>query len=374
VALLLGIAASAAVADVKEIAPSKDNTMYEYFEGYWSNGKGSRVLFGYPIYGWPRRGLLAFDVAGNIPAGSTITAVDLKVYNDYGGTDFNPIELIKVLADWGEGTSNADGVDDFGVEATIGDVTWEHTFFDTSFWTYPGGDFENFASAQLDMYGAGEYHFVSEQMLLDVKEWYSNPAKSFGWVIMNESYGAATLKGIGSREHADPAKRPSLKITYTPPANEKYYPTAATTLKGTYNSGNLSSFTADDDNYWVQGAQYDPTDPLAVINSTLQADTNVSKTAYSSGKIKVVEKTNTTQAKYRIRAAKAAGGFAVLVDNQPTGFTESTFAPNLPSPISDLIDNTNNKRMRLEIRAASNNKLAGFFRHSIDMTEWELIP
>jgi len=147
-----------------------------------------------------------------------------------------------------------------------------------------------------------------------------------------------------------------------------------TILKGTYNSGDVNSFTADDDNYYVVGAQYDPTDPLAVINATVRLDGHASASSYSSGEFKITEKCNTTQAKYRVRLVKAAGGFATVVDNVATGFTETTFNSAIPSPVSDFILASDSNRLRTEARAASSNKLAGFFRYSIDLAQWTLTP
>ena len=61
--------------------PSKDNTLYEYdaAEGDHSNGAGFHFFAGENGMGELRRGVLAFDLAGTIPAGSTITAVSLSM-------------------------------------------------------------------------------------------------------------------------------------------------------------------------------------------------------------------------------------------------------------------------------------------------------
>ena len=63
------------------INPSKDNTLYEYdpAEGDHSNGAGFHFFAGENGMGELRRGVLAFDIAGTLPAGSTITAVSLTM-------------------------------------------------------------------------------------------------------------------------------------------------------------------------------------------------------------------------------------------------------------------------------------------------------
>ena len=54
-----------------------------------------------------RRGVLAFDIAGSIPPGSMITAVSLSINMSRSPTDTAyVVELHKLLADWGEGTSH----------------------------------------------------------------------------------------------------------------------------------------------------------------------------------------------------------------------------------------------------------------------------
>ena len=71
-------------------------------------------------------------------------------------------QLHRVLSDWGEGTSGAGG-DPLhmggggGSPATAGDATWLHTFFDTSFWANPGGDFSSTASAARSVDQPGFY-------------------------------------------------------------------------------------------------------------------------------------------------------------------------------------------------------------------------
>src|SRR5437763_3741905 len=70
-----------ASANVISITPSKDNTLYEYdaAEGDHSNGAGFHFFAGENGMGELRRGVLAFEVAGRILAGSMITAVILTM-------------------------------------------------------------------------------------------------------------------------------------------------------------------------------------------------------------------------------------------------------------------------------------------------------
>ena len=61
------------------IAAARDNTLYEDASGSLSNGAGQSLFAGKTGTGGIRRALIAFDVAGAVPAGSTITAVTLRL-------------------------------------------------------------------------------------------------------------------------------------------------------------------------------------------------------------------------------------------------------------------------------------------------------
>src|SRR5207247_6608527 len=105
---LSGIDPGLASATIINIHPIKDNTLYEYdpAEGDQSNALGNHFFAGETAMGELRRGVLAFDIAGNIPAGSTILSVTLSLTMSRTGLDTaRTVELHKVLADWGEGTS-----------------------------------------------------------------------------------------------------------------------------------------------------------------------------------------------------------------------------------------------------------------------------
>ncbi len=77
----LGFIADSANAAIINITPSKDNTLYEYdpADGDTSNALGFHFFAGKTAMGELRRGVLAFDIAGSIPAGSTITGVTLSM-------------------------------------------------------------------------------------------------------------------------------------------------------------------------------------------------------------------------------------------------------------------------------------------------------
>ena len=198
------------------INPSKDNTLYEYdpAEGDTSNALGLHFFAGVTGMGELRRGVLAFEIAGSIPAGSTITVVSLS--RNMSRTPLETartVELHTLLADWGEGTSHAPGEEGDGAPATPNDATWRHRFFDTMFWTNEGGDFSATVSASQSVGPIGQYTWSSAQMVADVQSWLDNPGSNFGWLVLGDESTNVTTKRFDSRESASP---PVLTIQYIP--------------------------------------------------------------------------------------------------------------------------------------------------------------
>ena len=215
--IAVGCAGATAVSGaIVNITPNKDNTLYQYdpAEGDHSNGAGFHFFAGENAMGEPRRGVLAFDIAGHIPPGSTIIAVTLSMNMSRTALDTARIvELHKVLADWGEGTSHAPGEEGDGAPATPNDATWRHRFFDTIFWMNEGGDFSATVSASQSIGGIGQYTWTSAQMVADVQSWLDDPASNFGWLVLGDESAAATAKRFDTRESASP---PMLTIQYIP--------------------------------------------------------------------------------------------------------------------------------------------------------------
>ncbi|PYL65106.1 MAG: hypothetical protein DMF20_09340, partial [Verrucomicrobia bacterium] len=196
-----------AKADVINISPIKDNTLYEYdpTEGDLSNALGFHFFAGATGMSELRRGVLAFDVAGNIPAGSRIMGVTLTLNMSRTALiTALTVELHTLLADWGEGTSQASGEEGTGAPATPNDATWRHRFFDTIFWTTEGGDFSATVSASQLVGDVGVYTWSSPQMVADVQSWLENPDANFGWLVLGDESGAGTAKRFDTRESASP--------------------------------------------------------------------------------------------------------------------------------------------------------------------------
>lgn len=196
------------------LTPSKDNTLYQTSNGSLSNGVGVHLFSGRTNRGELRRALVAFDVVSQIPPGSQITSVALKLEVSQTVSGPQSMELHRVSADWGEGSSNAGGSQDGdGAPSRAGDATWIHTFFPDRRWSRPGGDFEAAADdAALDS-GAVTWG-SSPAMIARVQGWLDQPPTNFGWIIVGNEADARTAKRFDSRESVSSVFRPSLTVEF----------------------------------------------------------------------------------------------------------------------------------------------------------------
>ena len=210
------------VADTTLIGAEPDN----------NNGGQTFVNAGVTQNYTTNRGLFRFDIAGQIPAGSKITRVDLKLevvgqppQMDYHAAQF---DLHRLLVSWGEGnkTNNpslANPNPGLGEPATTNEATWNARFaFTTNLWTTPGGaatnDYAPSLSASKFVYGVFDtpYFFDSTPvMIADVQLWLDHPESNFGWILKSadESLNWTACR-FGSRE--DPQNAPFLAIEYEP--------------------------------------------------------------------------------------------------------------------------------------------------------------
>ena len=181
---IIGCVASPALADQVTVPPLKDNTIYGESNDL-SNGAGTSLFAGVTAMSAIRRALLAFDVAGTVPAGSTITSAQLVLQVTRSAAGNEPETLHRLLADWGEGTSNANGDEGQGVAATTGDATWRFRFYKSDRWMTPGGYFVAAASATQGVPDSGPVTFGSTaQMVADVQDWLDAPSTNFGWIVV----------------------------------------------------------------------------------------------------------------------------------------------------------------------------------------------
>jgi hypothetical protein len=217
IALLgLAVAGAPALADSVSIPASKDNTLFETFDDN-SSGAGINLFAGQTCVFGSRRALLAFDIAGSVPAGATIDAVTLSLTSEKSGplaasTDL--FSLHRLTQDWGEAGSDSGAIGS-GAAAQPGDATWAWRFFATDPWTTPGGDIDASASGtgSFDVAGAGAWG-PEPGMTADVQGWLDGPATNFGWALLGPEGSICTAQLLASRE--GPENQPELTIEFTP--------------------------------------------------------------------------------------------------------------------------------------------------------------
>ncbi|HEX7877936.1 MAG TPA: DNRLRE domain-containing protein, partial [Candidatus Eisenbacteria bacterium] len=200
--LLSTLAGGSALADVVTFTSSQDNTLYVN-DGELSSGAGPTMFCGRTgAFGTgARRALVQFDLSG-IPAGSTVTAVQLRLVVNQTVSGTYPIALRAVTASWGEGTSDAGDNGGQGTQATANDATWLHRFYNGTLWTNPGGDFSAVTSATRNVTGLGAYTWGSTaQMVADVQAWVTTPASNFGYLLLGNEDATGSAKRFATREN-----------------------------------------------------------------------------------------------------------------------------------------------------------------------------
>ena len=213
-ASVLLVSGPPAGAAVVTIAPSRDNSL---FEDGANRSCGIGPLFCGQTGGFgARRVVIAFDVLGSIPPGSTVTSVEVGITVEGkgpGAAASDVYSLHRLQADWGEANSVCElGV---GAPAEPGDATWTHRHYPDDAWSQAGGDFNATPSGSVAMPTLGPATWTSQAGLVaDVQSWLDQPSGNFGWVIIGNEAISRTARELYSRESVFP---PSLRIEFTSP-------------------------------------------------------------------------------------------------------------------------------------------------------------
>jgi len=213
-------------ADIVTITPSKDAAIYAANVNN-SNGAGPGMFAGTDTGPNRLRSLIAFDVAGaGQLSGVTISGVQFTLALGLvagGSPPTETIDLHRLTADWGEGTTGSSsttiGGTGGGFPANTGDATWNARMYPATLWNAAGGDFSPTVSASVSVGNITNtsYTWASTPALVaDVQGWLDNPATNFGWELVNEDETSArTFRAFYSRESSTASFRPQLQITYT---------------------------------------------------------------------------------------------------------------------------------------------------------------
>lgn len=205
---------------------SRDNTLYQPLTVELSSGAGPSMFAGATAALKARRALVKFDVSA-VPAGAHIDSVQLVLHMTRSAEEIpRDFTLHRMLADWGEGTSNAGGDASGpgggqGADATIGDATWSYRFYDTDSWTTVGGDFDVTALATTQVAGAGAYTWGSTPLMVaDVQSWVDGNANN-GWLLRGPESVPLSARRFGTRESTVGSERPQLIVYFTTTAVEQ---------------------------------------------------------------------------------------------------------------------------------------------------------
>jgi hypothetical protein len=271
-AFLLFGAVSSASADTVTVGSSQDTTI---FANNVNNSAGGTVVMfsGTDGNASIKRALVKFDVAASVPAGSTITGVQLTLFlGQVAGnvtTGTATIGLYRLTDDWGEGTNGAGtsiAADGQGFPAQGGDATWANRFYSSTSptpWTNAGGDFIATSSAQTTVGATTNtgYAWLSTPALVaDVQGWVDNPSSNSGWLLKNnDEVSTKTFRAFYTREETNSFLQPQLQVTFIPPVESPI----------------LSMATVGDGQFQITASNL-----VVGLTNYLQVSTNLASPAY----------------------------------------------------------------------------------------------
>lgn len=202
-----------------------DNTLYQDFNGNFSNGQGQFLFAGKTLGGDLRRAVVRFDLSA-IPDGAVITSatVTLRQSRQRDSTQPEVMPLHRVLSSWGEGASNAGSPGGSGAPSAPGDATWIHRSYNENpalavLWTNAGGDFDSRPSGTATI-GSSliAYTFTGTGLATDVQGWINDRSTNFGWMLLGDEAENQSARRFDSREAGNAANRPSLNVRYVIPS------------------------------------------------------------------------------------------------------------------------------------------------------------
>ena len=211
------LATTLATAQTVTLSAQQDSSIYESATGNTASGVGEFGFTGGNRNGDIRRYFIQFDVAGAIPAGSTITAarLELDVVQLPPSAVSGPYDAHRATMPWGEGPADGFGQ---GAPAQTGDATWLHTYFPATFWATAGGDFSATVSASANMNSQIRHTLSAAGLILDVQDFLDFPGSNNGWLIKSRTESPNTARGFAAREFSLTGKRPTLVIDFTAPS------------------------------------------------------------------------------------------------------------------------------------------------------------
>jgi hypothetical protein len=203
------------IQDTIVLGAISDNTLYEDAAGSISNGQGKYLHTGKGNTGLVRRALLRFLLVEFIPPCSKILSVTLKMHLSGGNTANKTIQLRRLNNYWGEGNSDAPGLEENGTTAASFDATWKHKLYNSDFWATAGGEYSTVASGSTVVGAPGFYTWNSTpDMVKDVQDWTDDNSTAFGWLLLGDESASSTAKRFHSTEADTFSFTPEITVVY----------------------------------------------------------------------------------------------------------------------------------------------------------------
>jgi hypothetical protein len=249
--LLLTAVQAPAFSDTVQVDVQRDGG---YLDLQPNNNLGghTHVPVGRSNNGAVRRSVFYFDIASQVPPGSTIESVQFVFDvvqqgggNGHSGADF---QLHRVTRAWTEGTGGSSNGENTGNGATWNSATG------TIAWDTPGGDFASvvLGTVYVDVTSPPEtFSISSPQLVAEVQNMLDHPQTNFGFLLKANPetlFGSAAR--ITSREGAPfgPEDAARLIIDFVLPAEETTAD-SFTAFRGFHVAGTLEDTFISDDEY-----------------------------------------------------------------------------------------------------------------------------
>jgi hypothetical protein len=160
-----------------------------------SDGAGPHIWVGQTNGGSNRRALVRFDLS-TVPPGSVVVAARLSIVMSKSISAGRAVDVRRVTASWGEGTSNA-LAGGGGDSASASDATWRFRFFGGRIpWTALGGDFlpgAPSASTVINFSGV-RWTWSGQGLVADAQHWLAAPAENFGWILIGDETERSAMR------------------------------------------------------------------------------------------------------------------------------------------------------------------------------------
>lgn len=226
---LLHYPASAEIIELQQGTNSyfgaQDTTIFQDYPGN-SAGGFPYIFAGITGNSAARRSLIKFDLAGLIPAGSTITSATLWLFTEFGRPPQVDCTLHRVVRGWNEGSNPM--LDPFGpgigAPAQTNDPTWNTAAYGDAgaAWLNPGGDYAAQVSGTGHISIIGVWFAITGQGIVDDIQSWVDVGGNNGWILRASEDGFKNAKRFYSSEWPktgeDWDKQPILTIEFTPPS------------------------------------------------------------------------------------------------------------------------------------------------------------